>query len=286
MVYIPSYLFCLSKAFTLALNLFKMDAWSTKYLQNWAHDFKEEPNNKQTLKYLEKVMSELKNLSDSKSTNKTTTSPSAVALSILNCIKSQQNPEIALEDLQALVFEAAIESPLSAMDLAEFMQSLLDNLSGPLGKKFKLQLASNTRERWNGPEKPSSSKGLDQCIEEWVSLNTFVAHLSRTYTVPLEDYALRTFNRAFGPGVDLDEKVYHIPAAAAWMDIMGEDIYLWSSQNSGDNGQSGFELDKWREWKRGFETCSNSDRLHPQAKGQAERAYSRMKALETAGTCH
>ncbi|KAJ5590798.1 hypothetical protein N7450_004770 [Penicillium hetheringtonii] len=76
------------------------------------------------------------------------------------------------------------------------------------------------------------------------------------------------------------------PAAAVWMDIMGEDICLWSSRNFGDNGRSGFELHKWREWKRGFETCSNSDRLHPQAQGQAERAYSKMKTLETAATCY
>lgn len=106
------------------------------------------------------------------------------------------------------------------------------------------------------------------------------------HVAPLEDYALRTFNRAFGPEVDLDEEIYHIPAAAVSMDIMGEDICLWSSRNFGDNGRSGFELHKWREWKRGFETCSNSDRLHPQAQGQAERAYSKMKTLETAATCY
>ncbi|KAJ5481450.1 hypothetical protein N7475_000262 [Penicillium sp. IBT 31633x] len=263
-----------------------MDAWTTKYLQSWADDFGDEPNFKQSLQFLDDVMSKLKELSDSKSTKTTTASPGAVASSIITYIKSQQNPEVALEDLQAVIFEAVISSSLSTIDLAAVTRSLVDNLPGPLSKKFELQLASNTRERWNGPDKPSSSKGMDQCVEEWVSLNTFVAHLTRVHAAPLEDYALRTLNRAFGPGVDLNEKVYHVPAAAAWMDILGEDIYLWSSQSSRDNRPSGFRLHKWHEWKRGFETYSNSDDLHPQAKGRAEMAFCKMKTLETTGTCH
>lgn len=127
-----------------------MDAWTTKYLQSWADDFGDEPNVKQSLQFLDNVMSKLKELSDSKSTKTTTASPGAVASSIITCIKSQQNPEVALADLQAVIFEAVISSSLSAIDLAAVTRSLVDNLPGPLSKKFKLQLASNTRERWNG----------------------------------------------------------------------------------------------------------------------------------------
>lgn len=127
---------------------------------------------------------------------------------------------------------------------------------------------------------------MHQCIEEWVSLNTFIAYL--TYTTPLQDYALRVFNRAFGSDIDLDERGYHIPAAAAWIDILGEDIYLWSSHSSGDNHNypSGFDMHEWHEWKRGFETCLNSDDLSLQAKGQAGMAFCKMKTLETSGTYH
>lgn len=283
-----------------------MDAWTTKYLQSWADDFGNEPNAKQSLQFLDDVMSELKEISDSKSAKTTTTSPGVVASSIITCIMSQQNAEVGLEDLQAVIFEAAISSSLSASDLAGVTRSLVDNLPDPLSKKFEIQLASNTRERWNGmsekycikshqisltcisigPDKPSTRKGMDQCVKEWVSLNTFVAHLTRAHAAPLEGHALRTLNRAFGPGVDLNEKVYHVPAAAAWMDILGEDIYLWSSQSFEDNHPSGFELHKWHEWKRGFETCLNTDDLHPQAKGGVEMALCKMKTLETTGTCH
>lgn len=127
-----------------------MDAWTTKYLQSWADDFGDEPNFKQSLQFLDDVMSKLKELSDSKSTKTTTASPGAVASSIITYIKSQQNPEVALEDLQAVIFEAVISSSLSTIDLAAVTRSLVDNLPGPLSKKFELQLASNTRERWNG----------------------------------------------------------------------------------------------------------------------------------------
>lgn len=126
-----------------------MDAWITQYLQSWADDFSHEPNAKQSLQFLTDVMSELKELSKSKSTKTITTN--GVSRSILALIKSQQNPEEAIIDLQALIFEVAVSSsPLSIIDLAEVTGSLIDNLPDPLSKMFELQLASNTRERWNG----------------------------------------------------------------------------------------------------------------------------------------
>lgn len=134
-----------------------------------------------------------------------------------------------------------------------------------------------------GPEKPTSSKGIDRCVKEWVSLNSFVAHLTRAHAVPLEDYALQTFSRAFGLESDLDENIYHIPAAAAWLNIMGQEIYMWSLQNPGEHSPSGFELQKWHEWKHGFEACSNSNRFHPQIRNLAEMAINKMKTLETTG---
>lgn len=127
-----------------------MDQWSTEYLQSWADDFKNEPDAKNSLLFLEDVLSELKRLPNSESSNTTTESPGAVALPIIRCIQSQKDPEMALEDLQAIIFEAVISSSLSANDLAEVMRSLLENLTSPLSKSLKHQLASNTRERWNG----------------------------------------------------------------------------------------------------------------------------------------
>lgn len=134
-----------------------------------------------------------------------------------------------------------------------------------------------------GPDKPSPGQEIDQYIEEWISLNTFVAHLTRVHAVSLEDYALRTLNRAFDSGAHLeDERIYHVPAAAAWISIMGEDIYLWSSQNVGSNRSTGFELSKWYEWKRSFETSSKSDEFPPQTRKRAEMALHKMRRLEIA----
>ena len=127
-----------------------MDAWTAKYLQSWVDDFGTEPDTKQSLQFLDEVTSELKGLPESKSTSTSTTSPAAVASAIIKILESKQNPEGALEDLLAVIFEAALSSPLSSTDLAEIIHSLVDNLPGPLSRKLELQLASNTRERWNG----------------------------------------------------------------------------------------------------------------------------------------
>ncbi|OQE10600.1 hypothetical protein PENFLA_c087G03995 [Penicillium flavigenum] len=263
----------------------EMDEWNISYLQSWQADFGDEPDAQHSLRFLKDILLELKGLSHTESAKTTDSSPETVASSIIATIKSQKNTDAALEDFQAVLFGAATSSLLDPSDLAKVTRLLINCLPAPFNKKLEHQISSNARERWNvGPEKPSPGKEIDQCIEEWISLNAFVAHLTRVHAVSLEDYGLRTLNRAFDAGAHLeDERIYYVPAAAAWVNILGGNIYLWSSQNAGDSGSTGFKWPKWDEWRRGFETSSKSDKFASKTRKRAEMALYKMNELDKAG---
>ncbi|KAB8077420.1 hypothetical protein BDV29DRAFT_168383 [Aspergillus leporis] len=121
-----------------------------------------------------------------------------------------------------------------------------------------LQLRPWSQERWNGPDRPTAEKNADQCIREWVSLNVLVAHLTRVHAVFLNTYAVRTFHRAFGSDPNEDKLDYQIPASAAWISNLGEQIYRWcrSAREVGEETQ------------------------RPQTKMAAEMAWLQMSKLE------
>lgn len=241
-----------------------MDEWTTKYINEWQADFKNEPNAEQALRFLNDVLPTLKGLPSSGSETVAT-------------IKSQPNLEDALVDFEAVLFEAAISLPLDSSDLAQVTRLLVQELPHPRNERFQHDIAFNTYERWNGPDQPGPEKDLDQCIQEWISLNIFVAHLTRVQAAPLEDFALRTLNRAFDSGsYPSDEVEYQVPAGAAWMRIWGKELYVWTSSAI----EPGIDRAKWDWWKRGFETCWKSENLWPETKEAAEMAWHKMSILE------
>ncbi|ODM22014.1 hypothetical protein SI65_02858 [Aspergillus cristatus] len=242
-----------------------MDKWTRKYLEEWQVDFGTEPNSEQSLRFLSDVLSTLKELPSS--------GPETVAT-----IKSQPNLEDALVDFEAVLFEAAISSPLDSSSLARVIRLLVQDLPPPVSEWFQREIAQNARERWNGPDQPSPEKDLDQCIQEWVSLNIFVAHLTRVQAAPLENFALRTLNRAFSQDSRPSNEVeYQVPAGAAWMRIRGKELYFWTSSGT----EPGIDRNKWDWWKRGFETCWKSETLRPETKEATEMAWHEMSNLET-----
>lgn len=85
-----------------------MDEWTMNYLQSWQADFGDEPDAQYFLRFLEDPLSELKGLAHTKSAETPDSSPETVASSIIATIKSQNNPDVALEDFQAVLFEAAM----------------------------------------------------------------------------------------------------------------------------------------------------------------------------------
>ncbi|KAE8146505.1 hypothetical protein BDV25DRAFT_132877 [Aspergillus avenaceus] len=231
-----------------------MDEWNARYLEQWKADFRDEPDSEKSFAFLKAVLRELKALETTANS-----SPQSIASSLTTIIIDQQDPEESLLEFQAVLFEAAISSPLDSRNLADVTRSLVQGLPSSLAEKLQYNIASNARERWNGPDSPSPKKDMNRCIQEWVALNTFVAHLTQVRAVPLEDYALRAFNRAFHSDSTLDKEAdYHIPAAGAWIRILGKEIYVWSTFAPADGLQDvPFNQDKWNQWKRGFEAYSN-----------------------------
>ncbi|OJJ83645.1 uncharacterized protein ASPGLDRAFT_127923 [Aspergillus glaucus CBS 516.65] len=218
-----------------------MDEWTAKYLEEWQVDFGDELNAEQSLRFIQDVLSALKQLPSS--------GVETVAPSVIATIKSQQDLEESLDYSQGVVFEAAISSPLDSSDLAQVTRLLVQELPHPRNEWFQRKFANNARERWNGPDQPGPEKDLDQCIQEWISLNIFVAHLTRVQAAPLEDFALRTLNRAFDPGSYLSNEVeYQVPAGAAWMRNWGKELYVWKFSAI----KLGIDRARWNWWKRGF----------------------------------
>lgn len=117
-----------------------MDKWTRKYLEEWQVDFGTEPNSEQSLRFLSDVLSTLKELPSS--------GPETVAT-----IKSQPNLEDALVDFEAVLFEAAISSPLDSSSLARVIRLLVQDLPPPVSEWFQREIAQNARERWNGTSK-------------------------------------------------------------------------------------------------------------------------------------
>lgn len=103
-----------------------MNQWTTKYLSTWQSDFKNEPNAELFLHFLKNVLAALTNLSISP----TTTTHQTVASSAATIINAQQHDSQKYDlliDLQALLFEAAIDttSPYDPSDIAKVTHLLI-----------------------------------------------------------------------------------------------------------------------------------------------------------------
>lgn len=118
-------------------------------------------------------------------------------------------------------------------------------------------------------------------------MNTFVAHLARIDAAfaSLEHYGLWTLSWAFGPlSCPIEEVDYHVPAAAAWMCILGKRIYISSVSAAGDSGAT-FNQTKWDRCKRGFESwCEEANNLLPETTLAAKTAWHEMSNLEMEGS--
>ncbi|KAF5865495.1 hypothetical protein ETB97_003338 [Aspergillus alliaceus] len=200
-----------------------MDKWIAKYLEEWQTDFGAEPDAESSFKFVKDALMAFKNLLPSGSSS--ITRLEAVASLIATRVNKQDDPRDFLQYLQGVIFEAAAISPLDPSDLTEVIRIFLQKLSTPDAEWFRYDFAKNTRERWNGPDTPGAEKNKEQCIQEWVSLNMLIAHLTRLHTISLETYALRTFYRTFDTEASENQLDYNVPASGAWIDILGKEIF-------------------------------------------------------------
>ena len=96
-----------------------------------------------------------------------------------------------------------------------------------------------------------------------------------------EHFASWTLGAAFGPDADPPDLLdYHVPAAAAWIRILGREIRKFCVVGDWEE----FDRDQWDGWKRGFERFWKGEdreiKLDPGVKQVAEIAWRTMCDLE------
>lgn len=126
-----------------------MDDWAKNYLRTWQSDFADEPDAELYFRFLENVLSDLQRLPQEGPTNADAIYDK-VSNSIIAAITSLPHPDLELEYVQDVLFDAAISSPAGTSALANVTRLLIDNLPTPSKEKLEKGIASNTRERWNG----------------------------------------------------------------------------------------------------------------------------------------
>ena len=247
-----------------------MDKWATQYLNDWKTDFRNEPDIESSLRFLDGVLASLKEI---ERINTNTSSHDTIASAISHLVfHSDRKPEALLKDLQALLFEAAVNSPLDAGDVAKVTASFIQGLPSYPAGLLEDELCLNTRVRWSGmhhtphtlkstqkkalltvpagPDKPDKKSSKGKYIQEWLSFNTFIAHLTNLNAAPLEDYGLLALERVVPP-VNPRKVDYYIRAAEAWLRIWGKVIYVCSASEARDPDV--FNRVKWDRWKECFE---------------------------------
>lgn len=151
------------------------------------------------------------------------------------------------------------------------------------------------RDQWNGPSVPSSPPDRRQrAISKFINLNRFAALLMAT-DEPVFDYAwfaLVTLRMALEtPLADSsprDSPDATVPAAAAWIEILGVEIYEWEEvfgrAGAGGplwKGVSGFCEGRWKLWRERFgELARTETGLGDEARTAAKDAEAMMREIE------
>lgn len=252
-----------------------MDQWATQYLNDWKTDFKNEPDIESSLRFLDGVLASFKQLKTNTDLKEPTATHETIASRISHLVfHSDKKPEALLKDLQALIFEAAVNSPLDAGDVAKVTASFIQGLPPYLAGLLEDELCLNTRVRWSGmcqprtnikqrketitvnlshsvgPDMPDEKKSKAQYIQEWLSFNIFIAHLTNLNAAPLEEYGLLALERVVPP-INPRKIDYYIRAAEGWLRVWGKVIYVCSASEKRDPDV--FNQVKWDRWKDCFE---------------------------------
>ncbi|CEN59237.1 hypothetical protein ASPCAL01689 [Aspergillus calidoustus] len=156
------------------------------------------------------------------------------------------------------------------------------------------------RDEWNFSVNPNSSaEKRAYAIRRWININRFAALLMATEEPVFASYswfALVTLRQALETPIDQmsehDPLDAWVPAAAAWIEVLGVEIYEWEEEfPSGGNrapgkggplweGKHGFCKGRWGLWRERFGDMARGGRVSESVRKVAGDAEVMMKEIE------
>ncbi|KAL8714487.1 MAG: hypothetical protein Q9225_006563 [Loekoesia sp. 1 TL-2023] len=148
------------------------------------------------------------------------------------------------------------------------------------------------RENWNRTIREPEDKGGWTCtVEQWTSMNAFVAQITVAGVIDFKNYCIWAMNDALedipgrrsvpGPITKLDR---HVPAAAVWILVAGKMLYTeWLGLGvEGERTPQGLGSERWRFWKERFGWVARQDEVEikDETRGFARTAAERMEEIE------
>lgn len=146
---------------------------------------------------------------------------------------------------------------------------------------------------------PDEISRRQESISNFVTVNKLAALLMRSgaeWCSAFDVFAIYTMRDAVETRVKnpkLQGLDAYIPAAAAWIDTIGAEMYSWDREipyggAQGDpgrggplwNGQHGPCRERWKLWRSQFKELSRSDQLSEELKRLARDAEAQMAAIE------
>ncbi|RAH76751.1 hypothetical protein BO86DRAFT_245989 [Aspergillus japonicus CBS 114.51] len=254
-----------------------------------------------------------------------TSTATTIASTTLSPPASEENLEDKLTRLWRLILTLAHQTPTHQAKLVDLLTALshLPDATTPNEAEEKPlmihdmrvwhdlpMLGWELRHRWNDSvptptpvhagTKGAEGTERDAAIARIVSVNRFVARLVATHEPvfrPHAWFALVTLRRALetpwaqmGPE---DPPAAWVPAAAAWIEVLGPEIYAWEEEYVAGpavgapgrggplwQGKHGFCRERWGLWRERFGEVARLEGKDVHVRSVAGRAERRMKEIE------
>ncbi|EKV04159.1 ras GTPase activating [Penicillium digitatum] len=213
--------------------------------------------------------------------------------------------EGGISSLWSLLFKCAYNSPEHHDKLVSVLVQLskLPNAKASNGDSILLydmqvwkdlpMLGWQFRDEWNATVPAGPPDSRQNAISRIVNRDKFTAHLMATKE-PVFAYswfALITLRGALETPADRSSGgnlEALIPAAAAWITILGADIYRWNKGSDGNlgkggplwKGQHGFSQERWQFWKERFGELAKFEEIGDEARIAAREAERMMGEIE------
>ncbi|PYH78813.1 hypothetical protein BO82DRAFT_243353, partial [Aspergillus uvarum CBS 121591] len=242
-----------------------------------------------------------------------------IASTTLSPPASEENLEDQLTRLWRLILTLAHQTPMHQAKLVDLLTALSQLPDATALRKNEAEekplmihdmqvwqdlpmLGWEIRHRWNDSvPAPGPGAERDAAIARIGNVNRFVARLVATHEPvfrPHAWFALVTLRRALEtPWAQMapeDPRAAWVPAAAAWIEVLGAEIYAWEEEYAAGpaagapgrggplwQGKHGFCRERWGLWRERFGEVARLDGEDVHVRSVAGRAERRMKVIES-----